>query len=127
MRNEKFQFKNIIKISLVLTLLYVIVINISLNYVKISAFYGYKMYLQSPEYFYLFKAFANTLFLIFSINLLGKNYLDKKGMYLIIIASITAIVEIVITMLGIRILQENILSDFCFMIAFVYALNKLKK
>jgi len=127
MRNEKFQFKNIIKISLILTLWYVILININPSYVKLSNFYGYKMYLQSPGYFYLFKAFANTLFLIFSISLLGKNCLDKKGVNLIIIASIIGIVEIVITMLGIRILEEYILSDFCFIIAFVYALGKLKK
>ena len=97
------------------------------SYIEISNYYGYKMYLQSPEFVYLFKVFINTSFLIFAIKLLDKGYLDKKGIYLIVVATITAIVEIVLTMLGINIFQENILSDFCWIIAFIYALGKLKK
>ncbi|MBC8062035.1 MAG: hypothetical protein H7Y18_15390 [Clostridiaceae bacterium] len=127
MRNEKFQFKNIIVTSLIFTLVYFIMINRVPSYIEFSNYYGYKMYLENPECFYLFKVFINTLFLIFAISLLNKNYLDKNGIYLIMIAASMAIVEIVLTMLSIRILQENIASDFCWIIASIYALNRLKK
>ena len=127
MRNEKFNFNNIFIVSLVFILLYCGMIYLMPSYIKLSNYYGYKMYLQSPEYFYLFKAFINTLFLIFAIRLLDRSYLDKKGIYLIIVAAILAIVEIVLTILGLRIFQENVLSDFSWILVFIYALYMPKK
>ena len=124
MRNEKFQLKNIFVASLILAFGYFIILANIPNYIELSNYYGYKMYLQRPEFIYLFKVLINTLFLIFAINLLDKNHLDKKGIYLIISAALMSIIEIVLTMVGIKIFQENILSDFIWILAFIYALNK---
>ena len=124
MRNEKFQLKNIFVASLILTFGYFIILANIPNYIELSNYYGYKMYLQRPEFIYLFKVLINTLFLIFAINLLDKNHLDKRGIYLIISAALMSIIEIVLTMVGIKIFQENILSDFIWILAFIYALNK---
>ena len=124
MRNEKFQLKNIFVASLILTFGYFIILANIPNYIELSNYYGYKMYLQRPEFIYLFKVLINTLFLIFAINLLDKNHLDKRGIYLIISAALISIIEIVLTMIGIKIFQENILSDFIWLVAFIYALNK---
>jgi hypothetical protein len=127
MRNPKFKFRNIIAATLIFTLLYCIIISLMPNYIGLSNYYGYKMCIENIEYFYLFKAFINALFLIFAIGLLDKSYLEKKGVYLIIIAALIAVIEIVLTMLQLRIFQENILSDFCWIIVFIYALNQLQK
>ena len=124
MRNEKFQLKNIFVASLILAFGYFIILANIPNYIELSNYYGYKMYLQRPEFIYLFKVLINTLFLIFAINLLDKNHLDKRGIYLIISAALISIIEIVLTMVGIKIFQENILSDFIWILAFIYALNK---
>ena len=124
MRNEKFQLKNIFVASLILTFGYFIILANIPNYIELSNYYGYKMYLQRPEFIYLFKVLINTLFLIFAINLLDKKHLNKKGIYLIIAAALLSIIEIVLTMVGIKIFQENILSDFIWILAFIYALNK---
>jgi len=124
MRNEKFQLKNIFVASLILAFGYFIILANIPNYIELSNYYGYKMYLQRPEFIYLFKVLINTLFLIFAINLLDKNHLDKRGIYLIISAALMSIIEIVLTMVGIKIFQENILSDFIWLVAFIYALNK---
>jgi len=124
MRNEKFQLKNIFVASLILAFGYFIILANIPNYIELSNYYGYKMYLQRPEFIYLFKVLINTLFLIFAINLLDKNHLDKRGIYLIISAALMSIIEIVLTMVGIKIFQENILSDFIWILAFIYALNK---
>lgn len=127
MRNEKFHFENIFVISLILTILFFFMLELMPSYIRLSDYFGYKMYLQRPEYLYLFKVFINASFLIFATRLLDKSSLDKSGIYLIIIAALVAIIEIVFTFLNINIFQENILSDFCWIIAFIYALKKLKK
>jgi len=119
MRNEKFQLKNIFVASLILAFGYFIILANIPNYIELSNYYGYKMYLQRPEFIYLFKVLINTLFLIFAINLLDKNHLDKRGIYLIISAALMSIIEIVLTMVGIKIFQENILSDFIWILAFI--------
>ncbi len=126
MRDEKYKFSNIFIIFFIIAILYFICISFFSSSIELSNYYGYRMYLVKSQFISLFVVTINAFYLILGIRLLDRSNIDTSGIYLIIVAATIAIVEIVLQMVGANFLQENILSDFFWIIAFLYSLNKLK-
>ena len=126
MRNEKIKFSGIFPLFLVFFLLYFIVIYILPCSIKLSENYGYNIYLINSSFIKLFDVLVNVFFLVIAVNLLYKKHLDIRGIYLIIVASLLSTIEAILPINSGEIFQQNLLSNFIWIITFVYALNKLK-
>ena len=127
LRSDKFKF-SYISIFLFITIgFYIVLIILSPYSVQgMLEGYGFSINLKYIEYVYIFYILINTIFLTAACNMLNKDFIDKKGTVLIIIASIVSIVEILSVILGYRLLQEVIFMDIFWMIVFNYSTNKLK-
>lgn len=127
LRNNKFKFSYIFIFLFVIIGLYIVLIVFSPYSVQgILEEYGFSINLKYIEYVYIFYILINTVFLTAACNMLNKDFIDRKGTVLIIIASIVSIVEILSVILGYRLIQEVIFMDIFWTIAFNYSLGKLK-
>ena len=147
-----FFFLNLISVPLLaLTVLYVFVRkdNLNFSYIFIIAFiliglystaiykcpgllqstknYGYTMFFVKHMYIYWIYIVLNTIILFLTIGLINKKNIIKTGMYLVVIASLVTILEMIIWTMGIVLLQEVILGDVMWIVTLVYTLNKVSK
>ena len=87
---------------------------------------GYTLVL-SNQYIYWGYLVFNTLVVFFVLGFVNKSNANKLGIYMVILAACITIVELILWLMGTRVLAENILGDVGWIAVFVYALSKVKK
>ena len=86
----------------------------------------YTFTIQNGEYVLWFYVIVNLLFAFSSLIYVRNRIVIKKGICITFIASIIAVIEVVMASFGIRIFPENVLGDLAWLIVLVYSLNKVK-
>lgn len=88
---------------------------------------GYTMVFAQDTYIYWVYIGINTITLFFAISFINKTYINRIGMSIVILASIATIIEYIVWIAGIVLIAENIIGDMLWIIALMYALNRVKK
>lgn len=126
-RKNNISFNYVFLISFFVILLYIFVMYKFPIEVKGLDSFGYTMIFEKNKIIYWIYIIFNTLVLFISSIFSGKSNVNKQGLYMIAFSSIITIIENLTIVINIRILPENILGDMWFIIAFVYALKKVRK
>ncbi|WPC42144.1 hypothetical protein [Clostridium sp. JS66] len=88
---------------------------------------GYTMIFAQDTYIYWVYIGINTITLFLAISFINKTYINRIGMSIVILASIATIIEYIVWIAGIVLIAENIIGDMLWIIALIYALNRVKK
>ena len=126
-RKNNIKFYYIFIVSSVLTLLYVFIMyncRVILQSVEESA---YTLVFLQHMYIYWTYIVFNTLIVFFIIGFVNKKSSSRLGIYLVLAAASVTVIESILWVVGIKILTENIIGDIFWVIALIYALNKVKK
>ena len=126
-RKDNIKFINIIYIFVLLTCIYSYIMVTFVNNLILYRNLAYIMYLHNHEFIFLFILLINIFFLLLGLAFLKKGNIEKLGAYLVVLASLIAVYEILLVLLGKSIFQENIISDFIWIITFVHTLKQLRK
>ncbi|UZQ48790.1 hypothetical protein [Clostridium kluyveri] len=126
-RKNNIKFYYIFIISIVLTLMYVFIMyncKVVLQSVKESV---YTLVFLQHIYIYWTYIVFNTLIIFFIIGFVNKKSSSGLGIYLVLTAASVTVIEFILWIVGVRILAENIVGDIFWILALIYALNKVKK
>lgn len=88
---------------------------------------GYTMVFSQDTYIYWVYIGINTITLFLAVSFINKTYTNRIGMSIVILASIVTIIEYIVWITGIVLIAENIIGDMLWIIALMYALNRVKK
>lgn len=86
----------------------------------------YTFTLQNGEYILWFYVVVNLCFAVISLFYFKNRIAIKKGIFLTLLVSMIAVIEVVAAFWGIKIFPENVLGDLAWLIVLVYSLNKVK-
>jgi hypothetical protein len=125
-RNNKIRLKKILLMCAMLFMAYFIVIYKSPFNTKISNNYGYTIELQLEVYCYIVIAIINSIFLVKGIKLYSKNYSNKLGAVLIIIASSITLLSVILTSVNSN-FSMILLGDISWILTLDYGLIKFKR
>lgn len=126
-RKDNINFSYIFIIAIVLAGLYGIMIYKCPAIVQINEIYGYTIIFAKDLYLYWICVTVNTVILFVTIALSKNKNINKLGISMIICASFITIIELILWIIGIRILPENVVGDMLWSIIIVYALSKIRK
>jgi len=126
-RRDKFSFNIFFPISIVLLILYGISMWIIPSRMLISNLYTYVILFENPFIVYIIYMMINLFYLIISVKLLSHENSNKLGAYMMILASVVTILEVILYLARINILPENIASDVFWIISLNYAISRVKK
>ncbi|WP_368489629.1 hypothetical protein [Clostridium sp. BJN0013] len=127
MRKNNIKFYYVFIVSIVLTLLYVFIMYNCKAVLQSVAESVYTLVFLQHIYIYWTYIVFNTLIIFFIIGFVNKKSSNKLGIYLVLIAAFISIIELILWIVGVRILVENIVGDMFWILALIYALNKVKK
>lgn len=126
-RKDNINFSYIFIIGAVIMSLYGIIMYKCTAVIQGNNMYGYTIYFAKDIYLYWIFVVVNTITLFLSIALVKNKNVNRIGITLVIIASLTTIVELILWIIGMKILQESVIGDMLWAVTIVYALNKIKK
>lgn len=126
-RKDNVKFSYIFIIASILLGLYAAAMYKCPGFLQSTKNYGYTMFFSEHMYIYWIYIVVNTILLFLAIGLISKKNIIKTGMYLVAIASLVTILELIMWTMGIELLQEIILGDVLWVSTLVYALSKVKK
>ncbi|MCY6483181.1 hypothetical protein OW763_02275 [Clostridium aestuarii] len=125
-RSEKINFSHMFFISGILTIIYAFIIYKYPVITMLDLKYGYYMKFIKMEYICGAYILINIFLIMIAINFCNKN-VDNKGIALIIISSITLIIENMLIILGKPIFMESVIGEILWLVSLNYVINKLKK
>ncbi|WML36656.1 hypothetical protein [Clostridium sp. OS1-26] len=126
-RRDNINFSYIFIIAAILVGLYGIMIFKCPTLVQANEIYGYTMILTKDLYLYWSYVTLNTIILFLTIALSKNRNINKLGISMIIFAALITIIEIILWIIGIKILPENVIGDMLWSATIVYALSKVRK
>lgn len=86
----------------------------------------YTFTLQNGQYVLWLYVIVNLLFALASFIYIRNRIVIKKGICITLIASMIAVIEVVMASFGIKLFPENVLGDLAWLIVLIYSLNKVK-
>lgn len=126
-RNDKIKFNYcIISASLLLVLYIAAIIKLPVS-IEIYGSLGYIMCFYNELLVYGIYLIINTIFFFKAVVFLGNKTSNKLGMWLVLVAVLTVIIEVIVKSSGVSILPSILFGDVIWIFAADYALYKLKK
>jgi hypothetical protein len=126
-RNDKIKFNYyIISASLLLFIYIAAIIKLPVS-IEIYGNLGYVMRFYNELLVYGIYLIFNTIFFFIAVVFLGNKTSNKLGMWLIFVASLIVIIEIIVKSIGVSMLPSILFGDIIWILAADYALYKLRK
>lgn len=126
-RNNKISFNYVYLLAI--TFLFIYIGIVLKNEVSLRMFmdykFGYYMYFVN-EYILVYYGAINLIALIFTIWMLYESN-DKRTIYLCIFSALVSVIEVVATLMGIRVMPQYLLGELCWISALVYSIKRIKK
>lgn len=126
-RSEKLKFTGSYFILAAVTMVYVMIIYMSKVMVNVSSIYGFIMSIDNELILSMFSLILLGIMLIISVLLLDKKYVNKIGIWFIIVAVMAVMIEKVIILGGIRLFPYSVIGELIFIIIINFVLNGFKK
>jgi hypothetical protein len=126
-RNDKIKFSNIYSIIAAFTVVYSILLAVYEPNIRISLRFGYTIMLRSEYIFTLTFIIVPTIILILAILALDKNFINKPGIRLIIIATVFIILDNLIKLFGVNLYPYSVISELVTLLVFNYCMGLFKR
>ena len=127
LRSENLKFTGSYFILIGSIFIYSIIIYISKIIVNVSYIYGFIISIDKEILLSMFSLILLGIMLIINVLLLDKKYVNKKGIWFIIVAIMVVMIEKVIMLGGIRIFPYSVIGELIFLVVINIVLNGFKK
>ena len=126
-RSERLKFTGSYFILAAVTIVYVMIMHMSKVMVNVSSIYGFIMEIDNELIISMFSLILIGIMLIINVLLLDKKYVNKKGIWFIIIAVMAVMIEKVIILRGVRIFPYSVIGELIFIMIINFVLSGFKK
>lgn len=126
LRSEKLNFGGSYIIAALACAIYAILLRTSKASVEVSYLYGFVLRVDKETNIFLFSLILLGILLILNVILLDKPFANKKGIWLIIIAILTVMIEDIIILGGIKLFPYSVIGDMLFIIIMNFVLKSFK-
>lgn len=126
-RAEDLRFTGSYFVLAAVSAVYMLIIYMSKVMVNVSSTYGFIMSLDNEIMLSMFSLILMGIMLVINVLLLDKKYVNKRGIWFIIIAIMAVMIEKVIILGGIRIFPYSVIGELIFLIIINFVLNGFKK
>ena len=116
LRSEKLNFSGSYIIATIISVIYMGIIHISKVTVEVSYLYGFILKIDKETILFLFSLILLGALLILNVILLDKPFVNKMGIWLIIIAISIVMIEYIIVLGGIKVFPYSVIGDMIFLI-----------
>ena len=127
LRSEKLKFTGSYFILAGAVAIYSIIIHISKIIVKVSYIYGFIISIDKEIALSMFSLILLGIMLIINVLMLDKKYVNKKGIWFIILAIMVVMIEKVVILGGIKIFPYSVIGELIFLIIINFVLDGFKK
>ena len=127
LRSEKLKFTGSYFILIGAIFIYSIIIYISKIIVNVSYIYGFIISIDKEILLSMFSLILLGIMLIINVLLLDKKYVNKKGIWFIIVAIMVVMIEKVIMLGGIRIFPYSVIGELIFLVVINLVISGFKK
>ncbi|AWK49861.1 hypothetical protein DIC82_01590 [Clostridium beijerinckii] len=125
-RSEKLNFDGSYIIAIIICVIYMEIIYISKVTVQVSYLYGFILDIDKETTLFLFSLILLGALFVLNVILLDKPFVNKMGIWSIIIAISITMIENVIILGGIKIFPYSVIGDVIFLIIINSVLKKFK-
>lgn len=125
-RSEKLNFDGSYIIAIIICVIYMGIIYISKVTVQVSYLYGFILDIDKETTLFLFSLILLGALFVLNVILLDKPFVNKMGIWSIIIAISITMIENVIILGGIKIFPYSVIGDVIFLIIINSVLKKFK-
>lgn len=127
LRSESIKFTKCYLIAAVLCVIYGFIIYTVKTTVQVSYLYGFIIKIENETVLFLFSLIVLGILLILNVMLIDKPFVNKKGIYLIICAITTVMIEEIIILGGIKIFPYSVIGQTIFLFIMNLVLKSFKK
>lgn len=126
LRAEKLSFGGSYIIAAIVCAIYSFIIHISKVSVQVSYSYGFILEIDKSIILFLFSLILLGMLLVLNVILLDKPFVNRKGIWFIIIAISIVMLENVIILGGIKLFPYSVIGDMLFLVILNLVLNGFK-
>ena len=126
LRSEKLKFSGSYIIAAIVLAIYIEIIHSSKVIVEVSYLYGFILKIDKETILFLFSLILLGALLVLNVILLDKPFVNKMGIYFIIIAISIVMIEDIIILGGIKIFPYSVIGDVIFLIIMNLVLKSFK-
>ena len=126
LRSEKLNFGGSYIIATIISAIYMGIIHISKVTVEVSYLYGFILKIDKETILFLFSMVLLGALLILNVILLDKPFVNKMGIWLIIIAISIVMIEDIIILGGIKVFPYSVIGDMIFLMIMNLVLKSFK-
>ena len=126
LRSEKLKFGGSYIVATVVCAIYIVIMHISKVTVQVSYLYGFILKIDRETILFLFSLILLGVLLVINIILLDKPFVNKSGIWFVIIAISTVIIEDIIILGGIKIFPYSVIGDMIFLVIMNLVLKSFK-
>ncbi len=126
LRSEKLSFGGSYIIATIVCAIYSFIIHISKVSVQVSYSYGFILEIDKSIILFLFSLILLGMLLVLNVILLDKPFVNRKGIWFIIIAISIVMLENIIILGGIKLFPYSVIGDMLFLVILNIVLNGFK-
>ena len=126
LRSEKLSFGGSYIIAVIVCAIYIGIISISKVTVQVSYLYGFILKIDNEIILFLFSLILLGALLVLNVLLLDKPFVNKMGIWFIIIAISIVMIEDIIILGGIKIFPYSVIGEMIFLIIMNLVLKSFK-
>ena len=126
LRSEKLNFGGSYIIATIICTIYIAIMYISKVTVQVSYLYGFILKIDRETMLFLFSLILLGVLLVVNVILLDKPFVNKIGIWFVIIAISIVMVEDIIILGGIKIFPYSVIGDMIFLVIMNLVLKSFK-
>jgi len=126
LRSERLNFGGAYIIAMVVCAIYIAIMQISNVTVQVSYLYGFILEIDKETILFLFSLILLGTLLILNVILLDKPFVNKIGVWFVIIAISIVMVEDIIILGGVKVFPYSVIGDMIFLIIMNLVLKSFK-
>lgn len=127
LRSENLKFSGSYIIAAIISGAYILIIKTSKVIVQVSHLYGFILRIDQETVLFLFSLILLGSLLVLNVILLDKPFVNKLGIWFVIIAISVVMLEDVIILGGIKLFPYSVIGDLIFLIIMNLVLKSFKK
>lgn len=127
LRSERLKFIGSYIIAFISAGVYVILVHISKARIEVSYLYGFIIKLNNEDIISLFSLILLGTLMIINIIMLDKPFVNKKGIYFLLLAIVLVMIEEVIIIGGIKLFPYSVIGEVIFLIIMNFVIDGFKR
>lgn len=127
LRSESLKFGGAYIIAAVVAAIYYCIIQISKQTVQVNHLYGFIIKIDHETILFLFSLILLGILLILNVILLDRPFVNKRGIWFIIVSILVVMIEDVVILGGIKLFPYSVIGDLIFLLIMNLVLKGFKR